>query len=249
MDYDEADETISVGNVEYIHLMRYMMMMRLVEKEQLVNCYKIIFRDDVGADRFNDAVEMVNGLLKNAKLEVKEVICEVKMCPFYVVYSTLYRPDRIWPSSKTGDELEFIKQVIHGIMINGRGIISSMNCLNIEAKLSKSDREDLLKTLVAEKWFTETKKGTFAMSALCTTELEPYLRENYREILAKCAFCKRIVYFGDICSKCNVVGHRLCVKKYRQSMKKAFKCPACGKEWLQTQSSSQVEDMEIDESE
>lgn len=249
MDVDEFDETVNdVGNVEYVYLMRYLMMMRLVEKKELINTYKIIFENDARVERLQETIEAVNGLLRNARLEVKEVNCEVKMSPYYVVYSTLYRPDKIWPSNRADDELEFIKLVVHEIMVSGRGVISSIHCLNLDAKLSKSDRDRLLKTLVAEKWLIETKKGSFTLSALCMAELEPYLRENYRDILTKCTFCKRNVCYGDMCSKCNVLGHRLCVKKYQQSMKKAFKCPACGEKWVQSQSTSQMEDMECDES-
>lgn len=249
MEVDDFDETVNeVENVDYVHFMRYLMMMRLVKKEELIKTYKIIFQNDARAEYLQQAIEAVNGLLKNAKLEVKEVNCEVEMYPCYVVYSTLYRSDKIWPSNRADNELEFIKRLIHEIMVSGRGAVSSIHCLNLDVKLSKSDREDLLKALVAEKWLTEAKKGTFTMSALCLAELEPYLRDNYRDIIAKCTFCKRNVCFGDICSKCNVMGHRLCIKKYQQSMKTTFKCPACGKEWVQAQSTSQMDDMEYDES-
>ncbi len=243
---EEAEEVSVVVDTKLVSFLRYFMANRQVDENTAIATYQTIFETESAAE-FEENVEKLNEMTDDCKLKLQRCVCEVTGRSCYVLKSTYYRPDAMLPSRYNDTELEFIKNVVHEIVASDFGVISTMDCLNLDTKLTKTAAENLVNELIRDKWLSEPKRGKVVLSALAINELKPYLEANYKTILEHCIFCKRAVYFGELCPSCKGKGHKFCADKYAKSMKKNFKCPSCGKDWTQNQFRIFEDTMDCDE--
>ncbi|XKL61701.1 hypothetical protein PGB90_001534 [Kerria lacca] len=238
-------ESTIVCEESFATLIRYFMVNRQIEEDTLTQICAQIFSE---GKTLANIIQAANTILDDSKMKIQSALCEVTSGKYYVLISTHFRPDSLWPNKYTNIELEYIKSIINELVISDTGMISLMKCLNLEMKMNKTDAQNLIKNLIVEKWLIEPYEGKLALSALSITELEPYFKQNYESLLNTCIFCQRNIFFGEICVNCNSIGHRACITKYQELMKNRFRCPSCGKNWNQLLHRNPDEAMQIIES-
>lgn len=241
---DEEDvseeENAFVVDVKKVKLIQYMMLNRIVGKQSLISAYKSLYEDDRDAENMNDVLRAINEMLQGSKLQIRTTNCEVSGKPFYILVSSNYMPAKVWPTMVYSDnQLDFIRCLVHNIVLSDSGTLSLEMCQEIDSKLSKHDVPDLLERLISHKWLVQPRDDLYALSALSRAELEPYIQNVYKDTLSRCVFCKLTMFYGSGCSSCDERGHFLCLKKYKKSLRKgAVKCPSCNKNWMQSNCNS-----------
>lgn len=243
MDVDEDEET-TVSSPKTVNFIRYLLLHRVVEEREFIKIVKKVFGNAGTADSITRFVDDLNDTLDSSKLKIRSSTCEVTSKKYYVLISTHYRPDSVWPSHFNDAELEFIKNVIHEIIKSENKVFSSIDCLNLDGKLDGSNRERIIHSLIADKWLVEPKKGRITLSALSICELRPYLKHHYSNEITQCSFCRRDIYYGKCCSNCNALGHRACITKYLATSKK-LKCPSCHQDFVSASTSSAHSESEL----
>ena len=74
--------------------------------------------------------------------------------------------------------------------------------------------------------------GKVVLATRLLTELDPYIREQYKGHALECAYCKRVCIRGQNCAECDLRIHSHCVSKKFADIKNP-KCPSktCGADW------------------
>lgn len=234
------NENTIIFDTKKVKLIQYMMLNRIVEKQSLLNVYKSLFHHDPHVKYLNDELTSINESLHGSKLLIRTAICEVSGEPFYILVSNHYIPGKIWPNSiYTDKQIDFIRCLVHHLVVSDSGTVSLDVCKEFECKLPKNDVSNFMHHLTSQKLFIQLEDETYAMSALLIAELEPYIQHVYKDVINECVFCKRVMFYGSRCDSCTKRGHFKCLKKYETSMNKGtIKCPSCNKTWKRSCSSS-----------
>lgn len=233
---EEEEDGTSGVDVNVTRFIRHFLLDRIIEKHDVLTLYRTIFRDE---GNFQDVLDSINNLLQKNKLRIQLTTCEVTSKEYYVLFSTFYEPDMIWPNGVyTDNQLDYFQNILKQIIVSDNGTVSSIECLNITKKLSKSDAQDFLIALKEQKFLLQLPQGKFTVSPLTISELFPFFEHHFEEALVKCEICKKPVIYSASCANCGVRVHKYCLNKYKAQMKKP-KCIKCNAAWNE-------ENMEVD---
>jgi len=107
--------------------------------------------------------------------------------------------------------------------------------------ITMSRAEELLATLVEERWLEKSKAGYYSLTPRALMELRGYLEETYNDPDAeegewqrvkKCAACRDIITVGQRCAnqECNVRFHDFCCQGFFRARPER-KCSSCKTKW------------------
>ena len=107
--------------------------------------------------------------------------------------------------------------------------------------ITMSRAEELLATLVEERWLEKSKAGYYSLTPRGLMELRGYLEETYNDPdaeegewqrIKKCAACKDIITVGQRCTnrECNVRLHDFCSQGLFRAQPER-KCSSCKTQW------------------
>jgi len=139
-------------------------------------------------------------------------------------------------SSFTPQEVSLFRRVIEEIVQSDDGCIGENVAINLASQITPrmkiSDSEMLIERLVSDNWLL-IHDGELTLSALTNAEIQPYLEEQYGNIIQKCHFCKILTFRGHRCNACSTRVHRQCGFKYWHKLKKSPSCPedSCKEAW------------------
>jgi hypothetical protein len=174
-------------------------------------------------------ISTINNEIKSLYLELRKAICEVTTQHYLILVSCQNGPIPRLASDFSQTELEYFKKLVEGIIESDVGKISSIRALNmadeVQGRFSKKDAEKMIERMIVDKWLLK-KEGEISMTIRCVTELDPYLREAFSDIIKMCDNCKQISLQGICCQHCDLRMHKHCAKKRFQGIN-APKCPAC----------------------
>lgn len=109
------------------------------------------------------------------------------------------------------------------------------------SSITMSRAEELLATLVEERWFEKSRAGYYSLTPRGLMELRGYLEETYNEPdaeesewqrIKKCTACKDIITVGQRCTnqECNVRLHDFCSQGFFRARPER-KCSSCRTQW------------------
>jgi len=107
--------------------------------------------------------------------------------------------------------------------------------------ITMSRAEELLATLVEERWLEKSKAGYYSLTPRGLMELRGYLEETYNDPdaeegewqrIKKCAACKDIITVGQRCTnrECDVRLHDFCSQGFFRA-RPDRKCASCKTQW------------------
>lgn len=236
MDTEESFVEESVDN-RITHFLRSFLCSRSMTKSETLNLYGSLF-DSTSETGLSELISKINELITLSKLQIVKCICEVKSVEYYVLVSKYFKVDRTLPSKYTDNEVDYFYNIVKQIMLSEAGVVSSIECLNLEKKITKAAAECLMKQFVDDKYLLEAQPGKFTLSCMAILELHPYFEEYLSEAIAHCVFCKKIVVYSLLCPSCEVRAHLNCFGKYKSSFRQKPQCPTCNAVWTEAAESS-----------
>ncbi|GFX17418.1 non-structural maintenance of chromosomes element 1 homolog [Trichonephila clavipes] len=174
-------------------------------------------------------VMKINSALKPLNMAIHKGTDELTGESYYIlINSNNNNISRLVPEYKV-QELEVFKSITSSIVKSDDGKISSTDALNleIEAKISKKEVNDMLQMFKKDGWLCE-KEGYFFFSTRAIAELQHFFRENYADYVSSCELCKNIVFQGPSCNNCERKLHNHCKESYFTRSKV---CPTCNRKF------------------
>ncbi|KAI7871623.1 Nse1 non-SMC component of SMC5-6 complex-domain-containing protein [Spinellus fusiger] len=138
----------------------------------------------------------------------------------------------------TPGSITYFRQLIEMIVMadDEDYAVSSMTALRLGQKMkpaiTQKDTQDLLDCLVRDGWLFCSTSGDYVMETRTVLELQPYLKEQYGEMMNECLICLDVATMGERCGlkDCQVHIHRHCANTYFGEQNKSV-CPACATAW------------------
>jgi len=133
-------------------------------------------------------------------------------------------------------EMEYLKLIVDNVMENPLREVTSTRALSISKDVNKNNKkipaqeaEVILQKFKDHKWLADCKdSGAILLSTRFISEMEPYLREIYTDLVGNCTKCGKIVVRGIDCSneECECQYHIYCA--HDPTVK--YKCGKCKSE-------------------
>ena len=114
-------------------------------------------------------------------------------------------------------ELDYLKILVKHIMASETKEITQTFALNRigdlnPKKLTQQEAEKVLHKYNDHQWLRfSDDKPNIRLSTRFVTEMEPYLRDVYKDIIVDCAFCHKLVIQSIKCENCDTYYHLYCV--------------------------------------
>ncbi|KAJ7305697.1 hypothetical protein JRQ81_010063 [Phrynocephalus forsythii] len=185
-------------------------------------------------DRLDDFVRVVNGQLRPLSMEIRKGLSEESGRTFYALVNLAETEITKMASDYSENELELFKKIMDLVVLSGNGFASSTEILNMADQLKpkrmkKAEAEQLLQTLVQDKWLCE-REGEYTLHVRAILELEQYILCHYPEDARKCHLCHSLSIQSQVCEDCGVALHMRCLAKYFQTQTER-RCPNCKQFW------------------
>ncbi|KAJ9573696.1 hypothetical protein L9F63_008909 [Diploptera punctata] len=191
-----------------------------------------VLRDDDYCKGMENAVLLINKVIKRFNQEIRSAEDELSCEMFYLFIFTIECPFTRQLNRYSADELEYFKGILHEVVTSDDGYVSSTACLNLNITMSKpitkTDTETLIEKFCKDLWLIQ-KNGKITLSLLSIVELEPILISHYEEYINKCHLCKRIALQGFRCENCLSLLHLACIRRYTKKQTEPV-CPKCGQD-------------------
>uniref|UniRef100_A0A1B6IFR7 Non-structural maintenance of chromosomes element 1 homolog n=1 Tax=Homalodisca liturata TaxID=320908 RepID=A0A1B6IFR7_9HEMI len=221
MDVDE-DEFTS----EHKLMLQYFLHERMATKVELVNIHKELFENR--AD-LKDVLTTITSKINPLKMDIKETKCDLTGETYFVLIHTT--GESFFPRCCvfTKPQLDFLKQVLTGIVLSSDGAVGTIPAINSCKTLTKSEAGDTIEKFVKEKILMETAGHGLCLTPLAVLEFEPFFKACFSGNLLVCDLCKQLVFIGKACDGCEQRFHLHCVDKWMKSKKTV--CPSCAQHW------------------
>uniref|UniRef100_A0A1B6EMM5 Non-structural maintenance of chromosomes element 1 homolog n=1 Tax=Cuerna arida TaxID=1464854 RepID=A0A1B6EMM5_9HEMI len=221
MDVDEDEYTI-----EHKLMVQYLLHERMTKKQDLVTIHKDLFKNR--AD-LNEVLTIITNKINPLKLDIKQTKCDLTGETYFVLIHTT--GESFFPRCCvfTKPQLEFLKQVLTGIVLSSEGAVGKIQAINTCKTLTKSEAGDILEKFVKEKILMEAAGHGLCLTPLAILEFEPFFRACFSDNLLVCDLCKQLVFIGKACDGCDQRFHLHCVDKWMKS--KRSECPSCAQQW------------------
>lgn len=197
-----------------------------MEKQiDLTNVHKKLFNDE---ESLSETLSVLTAKIGALKMDIKQLKCDLTGETYYVVIHTA--GESFFPrcSLFSKSQLEFLKQVLNGMVLSDQGYLGKIQCLNSCESLSKSEADETLRMFVKEKILLEGN-GFLCLSPLAIVEFGPYFNTCFSGNLLTCDLCRQLVFVGTICQGCSQKFHKHCVNTWMTS--KHTECPKCSEPW------------------
>uniref|UniRef100_A0A1B6KW66 Non-structural maintenance of chromosomes element 1 homolog n=2 Tax=Graphocephala atropunctata TaxID=36148 RepID=A0A1B6KW66_9HEMI len=203
-------------------MLQYLLHERMIKKVDLIRVHRDLFE---GESELQSVLATITTKIKPLKMDIKQVICDLTGETYFVLFQTT--GESFFPKCCifTTSQLEFIKQIIIGIVLSTDGAVGKIQSINSCKTMSKSEAGDAIEYFVKEKIFMEVSKLGLCLSPLAVVEFEPYLRTGFDGNLLVCDLCKQLVFVGKTCDNCEQKVHLHCLDKWIKSERS--ECPLC----------------------
>lgn len=132
-------------------------------------------------------------------------------------------------------EVEYLKILIAHIMESDMREITQTYALNRiteikTRKVTQQEAEKLLKKFCDKQWLRfSSDSPKVRLSTRCIFELEPYLRDVYKDQISNCGACNKLVVRSIDCPNedCDSAYHMYCVQSMADSAHSEPKCKKC----------------------
>ncbi|XP_044729303.1 non-structural maintenance of chromosomes element 1 homolog [Chrysoperla carnea] len=212
-------------------ILQYLMTAGSATIEEVLNVYLSCFDEDVpegdNLTNLNEVITKINEVITPFHQEIRTGICEITGNKYFIFINTISNElSRMQKEFKEKD-LEYLKLLIEAIMHNPEKRLPEHVYLNIANRVhgnySQNVAIDFIQDLIWKTYFIELD-DCISFGLRFIYECEPYLREEFPDILNECTLCKEFLFNGDKCMSCQVTFHKHCLKKY---ISKRKKCPNC----------------------
>ncbi|XP_046393815.1 non-structural maintenance of chromosomes element 1 homolog [Ischnura elegans] len=164
-------------------------------------------------------IDEINGRVRDLKMQLRDVTCEVtgkRYCTLVVTVETYV--SRL-SSKYTPNELQLFQKILDEIVTSNNGHILMNTCINLSNSLpedmTKSNAEGVIRRFLADKWFIQGDKGLIYLGARCISELEPVIRDMYKDYIGECPLCQQLAIVGKKCNSCFCRTHFHCLRNYK----------------------------------
>ncbi|XP_061455435.1 non-structural maintenance of chromosomes element 1 homolog [Rhineura floridana] len=187
-----------------------------------------------GHDKLDDFISTLNVQLQPLFMEIRKGLAEDSGRAYYALVNLAETEVTKMASDYSESELELFKKTMDLIVLSGSGFVSSTEILNLAdqlkpKKMKKTEAEQVLQSLVQDKWLTE-KEGEYTLHLRCILELEEYILRHYQDSVHKCHICHSLAIQSQVCEDCGVAMHLPCLAKYFQAQTEP-RCPHCKQFW------------------
>nr|XP_053647817.1 non-structural maintenance of chromosomes element 1 homolog [Cherax quadricarinatus] len=198
--------------------------------------------DEIPADNLQEFVMEINKHLEVMHLAIQKSVQEDSANDIhcFVLVNSLNSDATRMFSTFTLQELALFRSIIEEVVNSDDGEILETDAINLattlEPRMKIADSEEAIEHLVLDKWLLRHSmdEHTISLSALTTSELQPYLQDLYPELAQKCFFCKILTFKGYRCTKCTTRVHRKCGKNFwAHKGAQSVLCPdpLCKEQW------------------
>ncbi|XP_050400332.1 non-structural maintenance of chromosomes element 1 homolog [Patella vulgata] len=197
-----------------------------------------ITQEDERRLQLAEFVIVINNSIKPFHMEIKKGLSEDNGTNCYCLVSTSDTAITKMASDYTATELEYFKKLIELVVESDVGYIGSVEALNLTEsltntkKMSKTDAENLLKRMKADRWLI-LNEGQVSLSTRTILELDMYITDTYPEAAKICELCKKLCLKGQMCEECGVKLHVHCASRIfsKQNQRKCLG-QRCNAEWV-----------------
>lgn len=199
---------------------------RMAKTVDLAKIHEKIFK---GEESLSESLSSITTKIDALKMDIKQLKYDITGESYYVIIHTA--GESFFPrcSIFSKSQLDFLKQVLTGIVLSNEGFIGKIQAINSCQALTKSDAQDTLHQFVKEKILMEVNGGTLCLSPLAVVEFEPYFNTCFSGNLSICDLCRQLVFVGRSCDGCSQKFHNHCATTWVTS--KHTECPKCSQEW------------------
>ncbi|XP_071455347.1 non-structural maintenance of chromosomes element 1 homolog [Hetaerina americana] len=179
-------------------------------------------------------IDEINSRVRDLKMQLRDVTCEVtgeRCCTLVVTVETYVSRLSV---KYTPNELQLFHKILDEIISSVNGSVLLNTCINLNSNLpedmTKSNAEDAIRRFLADKWLIEANKGSIYLGARCISELEPYLRDVYKNYIGDCPLCQQLAIVGKKCNSCFGRTHFHCLEKFnsKRGAARSNVCLKCG---------------------
>ncbi|QSS66943.1 DNA repair protein Nse1 [Histoplasma capsulatum] len=231
--------------------------------------------EDITQADLSNYIATINTAISPFDLEIRSTRHQTDPTRIYVLVNTTSDPLTQLATTYNANEIAFVKRVLDAMFDTHNTprleamAVSSMQVAQLAKAPSTSERresapangtpaarapqslgireaDDVMKRLVEEGWFEESRRGYFTLSPRALTELRGWLVATYNEDeedsgtegsgrIAKiktCLGCKDIITVGQRCSQRQCPGrlHDICTQNFFRRQQ-AETCPVCKSKW------------------
>ncbi|KAK2785020.1 hypothetical protein FQN53_008071 [Emmonsiellopsis sp. PD_33] len=230
-----------------------------------------VLPEDITQADLSNYVSTINTAISPYDLAIRSTKHQTNQTRVYALVNTTSDPLTQLATTFNANEIAFVKRVLdamfetHNTQRLEAMAVSSMQVAQL-AKVPVSDRresmnigaatggaaqplsireaEDMMKRLVEEGWFEESRRGYFTLSPRALMELRGWLVATYNDDeedeeggrrndkIKMCLACKDIITVGQRCSQrqCPARLHDICTRNFFR-LQQSETCPLCKSAW------------------
>lgn len=198
----------------------------MVAEKDLESVHEKIFK---GEEVLTDSISRITNNLDRLQKDIKQVKCDISGKKYYVFIDTAGKSFFPKCCLFTNPQLEYLKQVLTGIVLSTEGVVGKMEAINSCRGMSKSEADETLSLFVKEKILLEYEGGRLYMSPIAIVEFGPFFESCFSGNLTTCDLCKQLVFVATPCKGCGEGFHKHCVAMWLKN--KHRECPKCSLKW------------------